>query len=201
MTQHIRRNADRYAIAAAIALIAGLLALYHVSSPVPARAAGVEFVSNLESRVTVLEAWHVANTNGTGIINGGNATLATGTVAVADINGGAIDGTVIGANAAADATFGQATAATGTLTTATVASRFVLVGPDASTQLALEIGACTNEAVTFATEFADTPKVWATYSEDAGADTIAEAVSITATGFTMQCADAKTVNWLAIGAK
>jgi len=106
----------------------------------------------------------------------------------------------------------DAAAATGDVATAiadldtveggSIQTRKTVLGPDNTDILVVESGTCTNgETVAFTTAFGATPQVFVTYQEDAGADTVCEAASVTTTNFACQAAVAKSCAWLAIGQK
>lgn len=64
----------------------------------------------------------------------------------------------------------------------------------------IDYGTCTNgQTVTFTAAFGAAPSVCLTYAEDAGEDTVCEAVSITTTNFVVQAAAAKDVSYIAVG--
>lgn len=77
-----------------------------------------------------------------------------------------------------------------------------IVGATAVAQQVIEVGTCTNgETVAYTTVYGTAPQIFLTYQEDAGADTVLEAVSITTTNFQVQGAAAKSIAWMSVGLK
>ena len=84
----------------------------------------------------------------------------------------------------------------------TVDGKYAAVGSDAATGLMIQAGSCTNgQTITFSPVFGATPRVVGNHSEDAGADATIEFTSTTATSTVVTATSAKTIDWIAIGAR
>jgi hypothetical protein len=85
---------------------------------------------------------------------------------------------------------------------ATIDGKYAVVGPDATTGLMIQAGTCTNgQTITFSPVFGATPRIVGSYSEDAGADTVIEFTSTTATSTVVQAASAKTIDYIVVGTR
>ena len=87
-------------------------------------------------------------------------------------------------------------------TEVTVDGKYAAVGSDATTGVMIQFGSCTNgETITFSPVFGATPRVVGNHSVDAGADAVIEFTGTTATTTVVTATSAKTIDYIAIGAR
>ena len=84
----------------------------------------------------------------------------------------------------------------------TIDGKYAATGSDATTGLMIQAGSCTNgQTIAFSPVFAATPRIVGNHSEDAGADATIEFTSTTPSNTVVVATAAKTIDYIAIGAR